>query len=238
MGKLKLHAEHAGISHPVRQLLRLDAAGLAHSEDIVPFKDLSFELLQKIKDPRRVRRHGVDADRAVRRIRLPVQELRRLFDVADGIDAEAADPFVQPEIRRVEQCPAHLRVLPVEIRLLLCEGVVIILLPLLAPGPDGTAEDTAPVGGNGLAAREVCPGLLSGFPSPGVDAFSLRIPPDIPVRLRIGPVLFRLQEPGMPVGAVIVYNVHHDPDAALPRFRHQPVEVFHGAVGRVNGGVV
>ena len=184
----------------------------------MPVKHLAAELPQKIQNARCVGRHEVDAHPAVLPVRLPVLELRGLFDVGDGVDAEAAHPLVQPEASRVEKRLSHLRVLPVQVRLLFCEGVEVILPPLLAPRPGRTAKNAPPVRG-GASIR-------------------LRVPPDVPIRFGVRPVLLRLQEPGVLVGAVIEHEVHHDADAALLCLGHQSVEVLHRAIGRVDARVV
>lgn len=134
MAELEEHREDAILADPLRQLLRADAVGLADREDIVTIEDVAAELVQEVEDARRVGRHLMDAGEAVGTVDRAVLELR-LLDVDDCVDAEAADALVEPEVCGIEEGLTHFRVLPVEVRLRLCERVQVVLLALLAPLP-------------------------------------------------------------------------------------------------------
>ena len=56
-----------------------------------------------------------------------VAKLRILDQVPDHIDAEAVDALAKPEAHHVIDGVAHLRIAPVQVRLLRQEGVIIIL---------------------------------------------------------------------------------------------------------------
>src|SRR3546814_17002081 len=75
------------------------------------------------------------------------------------------------------------RIAPVKIRLLLQEGVVIILFGSLVPFPGRAAEIADPVIGRSAAGS--------------------RIAPDVPVATRIVPRRSALNKPGVPVRAEI-----------------------------------
>ena len=217
MAELEEHREDAVLADPLRQFLRADAVGLADREDVVTVEYVAAELVQEVEDARRVGRHLVDAGEAVSTVDRAVLE-RRLLDVDDGIDAEAADTLVEPEVRGVKEGLAHLWVLPVEVRLRLGKRVQVVLLALLAPRPGRAAEDGSPV----RRSRAV----------------RLGVAPDVPVGLGIRAVLLRLEEPRVLVGAVVEYEVHDDADVALLRLGDELFHVLHRAVRRVDPAVI
>ena len=217
MAELEEHREDTVLADPLRQFLRADAIGLADREDVVTVEDLAAELVQEVEDARRVGRHLVDAGEAVSTVDRAVLELR-LLDVDDRVNAEAADALVEPEVCGIEECLAHFRVLPVEVRLCLGKRVQVVLLALLAPRPGRAAEDGSPV----RRRRAVRFGVA----------------PDVPVGLGVCAVLLRLEEPRMLVGAVVEDEVHDDADVALLRLSDELFHILHRAVRRVNPAVV
>ena len=110
------------------------------------------------------------AGHAVPGVRGPVCKCFRLFDVCDRVHTESARTLFDPEIGDVVKRLPDLRIFPVEIRLFLEEGVVVVLLTFLAPGPCGAAENASPV----------C----------GLAPVSFGVPPDIPVAFVIFPARF------------------------------------------------
>ena len=217
VAELEEHGEYAFLADPVDELLRAHAVRLGDGEDVVSREDLAAHLVQVVEDARRVGRHRVDAHEAVRAVRLAVDEVR-LLDVDDRVDAESAHALFQPEVRRAVERLAHLGVRPVEIRLLLGEGVEVILLALLAPRPRGAAENRAPV-----RRRR---------------AVRLRVAPDVPVGLRVRAALPRLPEPGVLIRGMVEHEIHDDADVAALRLTDQVLHVGHRAVGGINRLVV
>ena len=212
------HAEYAMLAYPVPKFLRLYAVGLADREDIMPVKDPAAEFPQKVQDARRIGCHFMYIHCAVCRIRPAVSKNCRLFDIRNGIDAEAANALVKPEVGCRIKRLAHLRVLPVQIRLLFGKGVQIILSCHLVQCPGRAAEDAAPVG-------RCC-------------AIRFRIAPDIPVAFCIRTVFSGFLEPGMLIGGMIEYEIHHNADIPLLRLSNEPVHVLHCPVGRVDTAVI
>ena len=217
MAELEEHGKDSLLSHPVREFLGAHAVRLGDGEDIVPLEDLAAHLVQIVEDARRIRRHRVDAHETVRTVRLAVDEVR-LLDVDDRVDAETAHALFQPEVRRAVERLAHLGVRPVEIRLLLGEGVEVILLPLLAPRPRGAAENRAPV-----RRRR---------------AVRLRVAPDVPVGFRVRAAPPRLPEPGVLIRGVVEHEIHDDADAAALRLADQVLHIRHRAIGGIDCFVV
>src|SRR3546814_8132206 len=75
------------------------------------------------------------------RVRRVVSELVVLDEVPDDIDAEAVDAAVEPEAKHVVHRLPHRLVSPVEVRLLLEEGVVVILSSRLVPFAGARSEE-------------------------------------------------------------------------------------------------
>ena len=148
-----------------------------------------------------------------------VVEVGVFEEARDGVDAEAVDALVHPEAEDVGHGFLDLRIAPVEVGLLLVEVVVVPLTGLLVVGPGGVAEPGLPVVGRA-----------------GQDAFA--VAPDVPVALGIGARRARLDEPRVLVGGVVDDVVHDDADAALLGLGDHAVEVGHGAVFGIDGGVV
>jgi hypothetical protein len=68
-----------------------------------------------------------------------------LDQMMDRVDAKAIDIALEPKSQHREHCSAHIPVAPVEIRLLLQEGVVVVLLCCLIERPGRPAELARPV---------------------------------------------------------------------------------------------
>ena len=113
---------------------------------------------------------------------------------------------------------AHRRVAPVEVRLLLQEGVVVVLAGRLVPLPGRAAEIAEPVVGRPAVGR--------------------RIAPDVPVAFRIVARGAALDEPGMLVGRVVGHEVEHQLEPARVRCREQRVEIGERAEQRIDVAVV
>ena len=141
-----------------------------------------------------------------------------LEEVGHGVEAEAVEADVEPVADHVEHGVGHLGVVVVEVRLMGEETVPVVLAPLGVPGPVGLLgvdEDYA-----GLAVALVV------------------VAPDVPVGLRVGPVLAGLAEPRVLVARVVHDQVGDDPDAPPVGFVDQLRHVGHLAVLGQDGPVV
>src|SRR3546814_7024382 len=116
-----------------------------------------------------------------------VREVSVLHHVPEHVDPETIDSARQPEAQHILHCLLNGRIAPVKSRLLLQEGVVIILFGSLVPFPGRAAEIADPVIGRSAAES--------------------RIAPDVPVATRIVPRRSALNKPGVPVRAVVRYEV-------------------------------
>ena len=147
-----------------------------------------------------------------------VVEIRIFEEARDGVEAEAGDAAIQPEAHHVVHRFADFGIAPVEVGLL---GIKMVVIELAGPRvefPGGVAEPGLPVVGR-----------LAG-------AFA--VAPDVPVALGIGARGAGFDEPRMFVGGVVRNEVHDHADVASFRFLHQAIEIGHGAVLRIDGGVV
>src|SRR3546814_10913394 len=69
-----------------------------------------------------------------------VREVSVLHHVPEHVDPETIDSAREPEAQHIVHCLLNGRIAPVKIRLLLQEGVVIILFGSLVPFPGRAAE--------------------------------------------------------------------------------------------------
>jgi hypothetical protein len=132
------------------------------------------------------------------------------------VDTEAVHPTVKPEPQDAVELVHHLRVLPVQVRLLLREQMQ-IPLPVRHPFPRRAAEHRRPVVRWHLTAS------------------AAPVPEDEPGTLgtsRLGRE--RGLEPRVLVGEVIGYDVYRHPQPPLSRGGHQRVEVGERAEHRVD----
>ena len=132
--------------------------------------------------------------RLIGRVGRIVGEVCRLDQVPQHVDAEAVHASVEPEAHHVVHRRLHGRITPVEVRLLLQEGVVVILAGGLVPLPCRAAEIADPVVGRSAIRRAIAP--------------------DVPVPFRIVARGAALDEPGMPVGCVVGHEVEHNLEPA------------------------
>ena len=176
-------------------------------------------LLQKDVDALRPGQHGADVAQAVVPVGGEVAEGQQLFDVDDGVDAEAAQPLVQPPVDHLVDLPAQRGIFPVQIRLLAVEGVEVdLILVARQQIPAGAAEIAAPVAGQ----------LLPRMPVPDVEELPVGA-----VGVGAGPT-----EPLVLVGAVVHHQIHHDGDAPLLALGDELVHVRHGAEPGVDAVIV
>ena len=144
----------------------------------------------------------------VQSVDFSVRESFRLGNHVDDIHSEAVDPLVQPPPHHGIHIFAHLRIIPVQIRLLGRENVQIILLSVFVIGPGRTAEPGTPV----------------------VWRFSIpSIPPDIIIPVWIGLRGPAFYEPFMLIRRMIHHKIHDDFDAPLMAFLQQKIKILHGA---------
>ncbi len=113
---------------------------------------------------RRVHLRLVDIVYVVLAVEAAQPELRRVVRVAgmlvpriEYVQAKAIDAAIEPEARGVHQRPAHFRVVPVQIRLLAQEHVVVVLARRRIPFPGFPAEDRLPVVRGTAAGPPVAP---------------------------------------------------------------------------------
>ena len=131
----------------------------------------------------------------------------------DDIHAETVDALLAPPGHHVEDGIAHLRVLPVEVRLLLGEAVQVVLVRRRIVLPGRAAEVRLPVV-RFLAVSSVLPDV------------------EVAVRVRAG--LATLDEPGVLVRRVVDDEVHEDVHITLFCLCNQLLHVLHRAEARVD----
>src|SRR3546814_14561278 len=78
-------------------------------------------------------------------------------DLPEHVDPETIDSAREPEAQHIVHCLLNGRIAPVKIRLLLQEGVVIILFGSLVPFPGRAAEIADPVIGRSAAGSRIAP---------------------------------------------------------------------------------
>ena len=147
-----------------------------------------------------------------------IGQLRVLKKVRNCIEPEPAHPALQPEADDVLEGLMHLGVIPVQVRLLDIELVVVVLPRTRVPLPRRVAEVRLPV-----IRRRALIGC----------GLALAIVPHIPVAVRIAARRPRLHEPLMLVRGVVHHHVHDHTDMPLARLGNQPVEVLQRPVPRV-----
>ena len=139
-------------------------------------------------------------------LHLTVRHVFRLGYKADDVHTESVYALIAPPGHHVEDLIPHLRVVPVEVRLLLREEVQIVLVRSLIVFPCGSAETRSPVG------------RLSAV---------LRVAPDVIVAVRVVLRLTALYEPCMLVRCVVDNKVHDYPDASPVSLIKKSVKVLH-----------
>jgi hypothetical protein len=166
---------------------------------------------------------GIDALEAFRRRRLALAELRvgrivpqQRVDREHGgsIDPKAVDAAPHPEAEHVGHRLTHLRVAPVQVRLVLEEGVVVVLSGPRIEFPGAAAEAAQPVVGRAAIGRGIVP--------------------DIPVASGICSRRAALAEPGMLARGVVGYEVQDQLDAAGMQRRDQAIQVVERSESRID----
>ena len=141
---------------------------------------------------------------------LPCRTVRKSFrlgDQADHIHTETINAFFAPPVHHVKYRITHLRIIPVEIRLLLGKQMQIIHICLRIILPRRTAEDGSPV----IRLTSV---LFARTPY-------------IEIAIWIVNTLTALHKPGVLVRCMIDNQIHHDLDTKFVRSCKHPVVVFH-----------
>ena len=136
----------------------------------------------------------------------------------DGVETEAVDASVQPELRCLQHRILNRWVVKVKVWLGRQEVVQIVLPAARVPGPGWAAEHGLPVGRRG--------------------AVGLCVRPDIPVRLRARPILAALSKPGVSVGGVRIDLVDDDLHAQRVRALEHPIEVVEGSENGIDIAIV
>ena len=91
--------------------------------------------MEKVEDTRCIGDNRMNRRQAISPVDGAIFKDSRFLNIDDGIDAEAADALIEPEIGGVVQCLADLGIFPVEVRLFSRKGMQVILLPFFTPGP-------------------------------------------------------------------------------------------------------
>ena len=143
-----------------------------------------------------------------------VAELGVVEEIVDRVEAEAVHPTVQPEAQVGQRPVLDLGVVIVQVGLAGQEVVQVILLAPRVPGPGGAAKDRQPV----RRRRAIMAG----------------VGPDIPVGLRVQPVLPAFHKGRMLVGSVAQDLVDDDLQPQLMRAGDKGVEIGQRAKDRVD----
>ena len=160
------------------------------------------------------------------RISRVVAEFSVLDQKPEDVHAEAVHAPVEPKTHSRVNRFAHLRITPVEVRLLLQEGVAIELLRRLVERPCGAAKVRLPVvrhsrsGGTPIVAR------------------LRRIVPEIPVAFRMSARGPRFDKPGMLVRTVVGHEIKDQLQAAYMSLGDEVVEVGERAKERIDAYVI
>ena len=125
-----------------------------------------------------------------RRRRRVVAELRVLHHRVRDVDAESIHATLEPELQRAQHRPTHLGVAPVQVWLLLQEGMQVVLARPRIPGPGGPAEGRQPV------VRQ--------------RAVRLRVAPHVPVPPRVLAAAAGREEPCVLVAGVVGHPIDDD----------------------------
>ena len=139
----------------------------------------------------------------------------RLRNQRNNIHTEAVNSLFTPTTHHIENFFSDNFIFPVQIRLLLGEEVEIELPGLLIKYPSRSGEEGAPVVGRKKLFSPIlhnisCKALLL-FLRYGGQWSSLA--PNVVISLGIFLVLTALHKPGMLIGAVVYYQIHHNLNA-------------------------
>ena len=214
--------EHGGevavFAHELLQLLFFHVENFRNGECVILFKGVFLQGLKLFTHAVHAFDHFYHRRRAVRHVRFIVGEGQVFLDVDDGIDAEAGDPFFQPPVHHSVQFLQNPRIFPVQVRLLLGEGMEIVQILMAGHRLPGAAAE--------VGAQIV--GRIAVFALAEIEILAV-----LPFR-----VSQCLLEPGMLVGAVVDDQVHDNVHVPLFRLGQQLVEFLHGAEGGVDAIVV
>jgi len=147
-----------------------------------------------------------------------IAQVSVLVPAVENVQPEAIHTLIQPIAEDVQHGSAHIGIAPVQVGLLLSKHVKIILTQLLIELPARSTKH--------------------GFPVIWHTATRGRIPPDIPVMVRIAAGHARLLEPAVLVRGMIEHQVEDDMDVTLMRLSEQPVEVLQITKFRVDRVVI
>ena len=166
---------------------------------------------------------GIILDLAARFARKLAVGVDALGNLRDDVHAETVDTTVEPPVHHLVDRLTHLRVLPVEVRLL--RGILVeeILAALGVILPCGTAEIRAPTVRFGTRRARLMAGTGG--------------TPPIPVGVRVVLVAARL-EPRVLVGSMVDDQIHHDFQTALMRLGKQFIHIVKRAEHRIYALVI
>ena len=140
-----------------------------------------------------------------------------LADEVDHVEPKSFDSLCHPEADELLHFPAHLRIIPVQIRLGYIEEMQIVFVKFFHILPGAPSELALPVGRR--------------------DTRRLAFPENVEILVLLIPRQ-SLLKPLMTVGGVIEHHIQHDADAALCGLRHHLLKVFHSPVAGINPIVI
>ena len=146
-----------------------------------------------------------------------------LEEAVEGIETEAVDAPLQPAPDHVPLVVLHARRAPVELGLLLQEGMEVELLARGIPFPARAAEPRDPV---------------VGWQPVSVGADARGVAPQVPVAVGTARIVARRDEPAVGVAGVVHDEVEDDPHAAPMRLRDEPVEIGLAPEQRIDARMV
>ena len=152
------------------------------------------------------------------RIRRVIAEFGVLDQMPDDVNAKPVDAPAQPKSHHIIDRLAHLRVTPVQVRLLGEERVIIILTRCGLVLPSAAAKFRQPVVGQ--------------------PAVRSAIAPDIPVALWIIARSSRFDKPWVLIRSVVRHKIEDQLEAAFMGRVHQRIEIGHRTEHRVDAGVI
>lgn len=197
LGKVEDGIETAVIADIPLQILPPPVEQFGDGEGVVRTEGAVGQLVEQVCQAHRVPQHPMGGAQAIGPVGGIVHRQRnRLFDIDDGVDAEAGQALVQPPVDHPVDFLAQSGIFPVQVGLFFVEQVQINAVVVSGKlFPHAAAEITAPVVGQ----------LFALVPRADVEILSVRA---------VG-ILAGLAEPLVLVGAVVHHQIHHD---GQPRF--------------------
>src|SRR5579883_2317771 len=151
-------------------------------------------------------------------VRRVIPELSVLDQVPHDVNAKTVDAAIEPEAKGGVHRFANVAIAPVQIRLLLEECVIVILLGRCVECPSAAAEIRNPIVGR----RSVRPWIA----------------PDVPVSFASGAGASALDEPRMLIGSMVRNEIEDDFQAEPMRLFDQSVELRQRSKDRRDAAII